>query len=691
MTASGPSSFRPRAFVVMPFGKKEVPKNPRIDSGEKPAAKEEPLQVDFDAVYEMLFLPALQTAGLQPYRADDEEAAGDILKDMFAELVTADFVLADISILNANVFYELGIRHTVGPRGVICLHAGWAARPFDVAPQRTFKYDGQLFRVGLTRDPAWERAVAAEAKRLSETLRKAVAADRTTEGSPVYSNLPNLVPPNASGLGTARFKHYEKQSEEWAQRIVIAARDGRAEDILTLAGDMPSPYSRRKLLRQSADSLLALGRFAQAEKIYQDLWEDIAGSGSMEEWQVKGQLALLANRLGRTREAAQELKDLVREIPGVAESQGLLGRVYKDMWRQEWIHAPDLEQRLQLACRNAALARKSLATYEIALRRDLDSYYNGINVVTLAVLLDHAACTTKRRTKPALADLEDLQTVVRLAANARIGDESECVWARATLGELHLVLRQAQEALEQYEQATADPGITWFNLLSMLEQVQLFQFLDYDAESIDPVVALLEERMGALPNRPARFDKIALCSGHMIDTPDRPAPRFPERKADAVRARIAQQLEQWKIGPGDLAICGGACGADILFAEECVARGAQLRLLLAQEVDAFVGDSVRRAGNDWVRRFHALRDKAEAAIQPERLGQAPNDVSIYARTNLWMINTARVEAIDPGKIFALLVWDEKPAGDGPGGTSDFRQKICLLGGQVEIINPTKIP
>src|SRR5205823_14015491 len=121
---------------------------------------------DFNGVYQLLFKPALATAGLQPFRADDEEAAGDILKDMFAELVTADFVLADISILNANVFYELGIRHTVGPRGVICVHAGWADRPFDVAPQRTFKYDGKLFRCGLECDAAWEKQVAEEVLRL---------------------------------------------------------------------------------------------------------------------------------------------------------------------------------------------------------------------------------------------------------------------------------------------------------------------------------------------------------------------------------------------------------------------------------------------------------------------------------------------------------------------------------------------
>jgi hypothetical protein len=169
MTATG-ASFRRRVFVVMPFGQKEAPKRPRIDALPAPAAGDDRLQVDFDAVYQLLFAPALEAAGLQPFRADDEETAGDILKDMFAELVTADFVLADISILNANVFYELGIRHTVGPRGVICLHAGWADRPFDVAPQRTFKYDGQLFHVGLHGTPRGNTD-AAEVSRL-QTLKK---------------------------------------------------------------------------------------------------------------------------------------------------------------------------------------------------------------------------------------------------------------------------------------------------------------------------------------------------------------------------------------------------------------------------------------------------------------------------------------------------------------------------------------
>jgi hypothetical protein len=215
-----------------------IPQVKRNDGGET-SGNHHRLQngahLDFNGVYQLLFKPALDAAGLQPFRADDEEAAGDILKDMFAELVTADFVLADISILNANAFYELGIRHIVGPRGVICVHADGADWPFDVAPGRTFKYDGKLFQVGVARDDAWKALFKAEAGRLGETLRKAVAADRTNEASPVYGNLPNLVPPDASRIGTARFKHYRALAEEWNQRVIIAGKEGRAQDILTLA------------------------------------------------------------------------------------------------------------------------------------------------------------------------------------------------------------------------------------------------------------------------------------------------------------------------------------------------------------------------------------------------------------------------------------------------------------------------
>jgi hypothetical protein len=41
-------------------------------------------------------------------------------------------------------------------------------------------------------------------------------------------------------------------------------------------------------------------------------------------------------------------------------------------------------------------------------------------------------------------------------------------------------------------------------------------------------------------------------------------------------------------------------------------------------------------------------------------------------------------------LFSVLVWDEEPTGDGPGGTSDFAERVRDLGGVVEVINPTKL-
>src|SRR5471032_2714752 len=100
--------MEPHVFVVMPFGLKEARRaTPATDT----AAAVPAIDVNFDEVYERLIKPALQNAGCVPFRADKEAGAGDIRTDMFYELVTADVIVADISLLNANVFYELGVRH----------------------------------------------------------------------------------------------------------------------------------------------------------------------------------------------------------------------------------------------------------------------------------------------------------------------------------------------------------------------------------------------------------------------------------------------------------------------------------------------------------------------------------------------------------------------------------------------------
>ena len=196
-------------------------------------------------------------------------------------------------------------------------------------------------------------------------------------------------------------------------------------------------------------------------------------------------------------------------------------------------------------------------------------------------------------------------------------------------------------------------------------------------------------------NDTSRFNKIILCSGHMIDQPNRKEPRFPPYKETVIQQQIAEQLKVWGIGAGDLAICGGAQGADLLFAECCVALGAQVYLLIALPEDEFLRRSVRLQGADWESRYLEVAKKSNVSkfFQKDFLKDFSPELNtidnVFARNNLWMLHTAH-DAVGTGGLFAILVWDEKETGDGPGGTSDFEQRIRSSHGQIAVINPTKL-
>lgn len=684
------STFKRHTFVVMPFGVKEVPKKPRTEVpptsvASSVEASEATLKVDFNEVYEKLLKPALVIAGCEPFRADEETSAGDIRKDMFFELVTADLVLADISILNANVFYELGIRHGIAPRGVISVHAGWSDRPFDVAPDRTFKYDGTLFNPGFARDQTWQTRLEGEVKRLAGVLRGAIQFDNQTVGSPVYSALEGIKPVEWTDIKTDRAKYFRALSEDWRQRVKVARKERHPGDILTLAGDMPTRLHRRQLLWQCARALVELHRFEQARHILEDMLEL-----DREDFEAQCYMALVDNRLGRSATAEESLASLADKRPGDGEAQGMLGRVYKDLWRVSWKNLPSLEERQTAALENAVCAARAIGSYDRAFRRDLGNYYNGINVATLqSLLIFLAEKTGDPQPETGVTDLADLLYVIGVGAKAALR-RGEVTWAAPTLGELELLRGNGQEALVYYQQAANAPGVPYFEVDSMLGQLRFFGLLGFQAEPAARIIALLEKRLSQLgPPHPV-FEKVFIFSGHMIDAPGRAKERFPARKAALVSAQIANRLDQWGIGKGDLAICGGARGGDILFAEECQRRGAHVRLLFALPRDEFIAQSVRLPESDWVQRFNKLTTSCEVAYQHERLGDPPQGLDVFSRCNLWIINTARVE-FDPQKgLFALLVWDEKPTGDGPGGTSDFAARVQGLGGEIAIINPTTL-
>src|SRR4051812_14619765 len=153
-----------RAFIIRPFGKKQ-------DSAGK--------EIDFERVHNDLIAPAFTVVGLGGGTTGEIVEAGNIREDMFALIIEADLVVCDVTVHNANVFYELGIRHALRKKRSVLIKGGPVgdATPFDLLTDRYVPYD-----VG---NPA--AALAA----LTETIRMTLISDREAD-SPVFKMLPKL-------------------------------------------------------------------------------------------------------------------------------------------------------------------------------------------------------------------------------------------------------------------------------------------------------------------------------------------------------------------------------------------------------------------------------------------------------------------------------------------------------------------
>lgn len=167
-----------------------------------------------------------------------------------------------------------------------------------------------------------------------------------------------------------------------------------------------------------------------------------------------------------------------------------------------------------------------------------------------------------------------------------------------------------------------------------------------------------------------------LFTGHMIDLPDRPEPRFPASLEQAVRLRIGEAIERGvtNLSPRSVALgfASGARGGDILFHEECRGRGIGTVIVLPFDLDAFVRRSVEGSvGGEWPKQFWDLWNSTPTERQ-HVLGLPPTDEA-FAVCNAKLLGMA----CKHGRVHLIALWDGK-GGDGPGGTADL---VSRLGAQ----------
>ena len=181
--------------------------------------------------------------------------------------------------------------------------------------------------------------------------------------------------------------------------------------------------------------------------------------------------------------------------------------------------------------------------------------------------------------------------------------------------------------------------------------------------------------------------KVLLFSGHMIDAPERSDPRFPPDKEGVAAEAIAQTLAGVGAGQADLAICGGACGGDLLFAETALARQLTLELYIPLRQEEFLANSIDFADANWRPRFFAVKSSASLHVTPDELGPLAADQDAYERNNLHMLEAAT--RFGSEKLNFICLWNGQGT-DGPGRMQHLMQEVRNRDGRVYWLNTTQL-
>jgi hypothetical protein len=178
-----------------------------------------------------------------------------------------------------------------------------------------------------------------------------------------------------------------------------------------------------------------------------------------------------------------------------------------------------------------------------------------------------------------------------------------------------------------------------------------------------------------------------LFTGHMVDLPSRPRPRFPPAMVPAAAHAIAAAMDR-QLEPFDpatvVAISSLARGGDILFQEHARSRNLAPYVVLPFEPEGFVKESVRGVETgDWEERFWRMWN----GTPPERweILTIAKDDNPYEACNKRLLELARQLA----EKFTLVALSDGSA-DGAGGTQDLIHRTREAGGHVDVIDVKKL-
>lgn len=382
--------MKPICFMVMPFGTKDVPNG----SGKAPS------RVNFDRLWEAGIRPAIEALGYEPVRADQDIGAL-IIHEMLERLYFADLVIADMSIPNGNVYYEIGVRHAAKPDGCVLIAADWSMPLFDVQQMRRLVYP--LPSTSLTDDEA--TAVATCLKNGIPVMRAGL--------SPMFQVLPGYPTPSEDRALTMRQDLAQMSAfNERVQAVGLQSKELAKQQAMALAAQYPAGSQ----LRTSVAIALVLMLRDHVGWAEMRSYIEALPPGMRDLALLKEQAALAQSKTGNHVEAIAALEALNQLKGESSERMGLIGGRYKRLAKDAITAGDSRLHQLHL--------RKAIAAYERGMQLELGNYYCVSNLARLY---------RERGAKEDEGRAVFAQKLTALMADSAIKRQTADEWARPTL------------------------------------------------------------------------------------------------------------------------------------------------------------------------------------------------------------------------------------------------------------------
>lgn len=381
----GIEPVQPVCYMVMPFRRKKV---------DDPLPAGAPAEINFDALWERAYWPAIEALGYLPVRADFDPSSA-IVKTMLERIAFADLVLADVTLGNGNVYYEIGIRHVARQTSCVLIAPDWCKPLFDIS-----QFAAILFPLPNG------NVTEADAKVIRDRLVAQVPLVKNSS-SPYYE----LIGDSQHDAGRhGAFREFAEKLSAFQASVKSVRLETDPNKRANRLADVRASLSPTALeIPEIVLDLISLIRDVTDWAAVRDFIDALPAVTRKLPY-CREQYLLAVAEAGDSLGAVAQLEQLINEYGDTPERRGLIGGRYKRLWKDAR-RAREARGQSEPSMEELQHLENAIDSYTRGMELDYNLYYCSSNLPLLlrarggegdierAVVIDHfviAACERAR-------------------------------------------------------------------------------------------------------------------------------------------------------------------------------------------------------------------------------------------------------------------------------------------------------